>query len=169
MKFDTQVSAGFTYTVEVVDKATGKILESETIHNLMPIEGLNHMLGVTLKGVTPVTSWFVGTYKGAYTPTANDVMATFPSVAVESTAYASATRTALTLGTVSAGAVDNFSATSDLAYNATETVYGGFVSSSSGKGGGSGVLLSAVRFASPKLLDNTTTLRVKASFTMVSI
>ena len=163
-----KLGAGFTYEVEVIDK-DGKVLDSETIHNLMPIEGINHMLNVTLKGTTPVTAWNVGVYEGAYTPVASDVMSTFPSVAVESTAYAGSTRGALSLGAVSAGAVNNFSATTDLAFNAGKTIYGGFISSSSGRGSTSGVLLSAVRFASPKVLDDTSTLRVKASFTMVSI
>lgn len=42
---------GFLWTFETIDRATGKVLHTEEVHNLMPVEGLNHMLGVTLKGV----------------------------------------------------------------------------------------------------------------------
>jgi len=164
-----EIRPGFVWTFDVVDKVTGEVRETETVHNLMPVEGLNHMLATELKGGAQVTTWYVGVYEGAYTPISTDTMSTFPANAGESTAYASVTRPALTLGTVAAGAVDNFANTTDFAFNDTKTVYGGFVSSSSAKGGTSGFLLSAVRAASTKLLDNTSTLRVKVSFTMASI
>jgi hypothetical protein len=38
---------GFVWTFEVVDKETGEVRDSETVHNLMPTEGLNHMLAVS--------------------------------------------------------------------------------------------------------------------------
>jgi hypothetical protein len=160
---------GFVWTFEVVDNETGEVRDSETVHNIMPTEGLNHMLATELKGGAQVANWYVGVYEGAYTPVATDTMATFPANATECTTYAGATRPALTLGAIANGAVDNFAATTDFAFNAMKTVYGGFVSSSSAKGGTAGFLLSAVRAASAKLLDDTSTLRVKVSFTMVSI
>ncbi len=160
---------GFLWTFETIDRATGNVLHTEEVHNLMPVEGLNHMLGVTLKGVLAVPTWYVGVYEGAYTPLSTDTMATFPGAATECTAYASATRQALTLGAVAAGAVNNFSSTTDIAFNATKTIYGGFISSSSAKGGTNGVLLSAVRTAAPRVTDDTMTLRVKVSFTTASI
>jgi hypothetical protein len=160
---------GFVWTFEVVDKETGEVRDSETVHNLMPTEGLNHMLATELKGGAQVANWYVGVYEGAYTPVSTDTMATFPANATECTTYASVTRPALTLGAIAAGAVDNYAATSDFDFNATKTIYGGFVSSSSAKGGTSGFLLSAVRLASPKFADDTSTLRAKVAFSMVSI
>jgi hypothetical protein len=74
-----------------------------------------------------VANWYVGVYEGAYTPVATDTMATFPADSTECTTYAGATRPALTLGAIAGGAVDNFAATTDFAFNATKTVYGGFI------------------------------------------
>lgn len=160
--------AGFTYLVEVID-ADGQVTDSETIHNLMPVEGINHVLNTVLKGGSQVTSWFVGVFEGNYTPLTTDTMAAFPAASTESTAYAASTRPAFVGGTVAAGVLDNSASKAEFAFNATKTVYGGFISSASAKGGTSGVLLSAVRFAAPKSLDSSSTLRITAGFTMTSL
>ena len=165
---NNQAEAGFTYLVEVID-AHGNVTDSEIVHNLMPTEGLNHVLSVLLKAGSQVTQWYVGAYENSYTPVAGDTMAAFPAAAGETTAYAAATRPAFTPGTVAAGAVDNSAAKADFVFNATKSIVGGFVSSASAKGSTAGVLLSAVRFATPKSVDNTSTLRITAGFTMSSL
>lgn len=162
-----KLKAGFTYLVEVID-AQGMVRESEIVKNLMPVEGLNHMLGVTLKGSAQVATWYVGIYEGNYTPVAGDTAAAFSASATESSAYTEATRPALALGAVTAGAVDNTAVRAEFTANASKTFYGGFVTSAAAKGATSGVLLSAVRFASPKVLTATEVLRVTAGFTLVS-
>lgn len=164
----SKVSGGFTYLAEILDKH-GNVRDSEVIHNLMPAEGLNHMLGVTLKGVAQAASWYVGLFEGNYSPVPNDTAATFPASATESAAYAEATRVALTLGPVAGGAADNGAARSEFTFNADKTLYGGFISSASAKGATSGVLLSAVRFKSPKAVATGEILRVTAGFNLISI
>lgn len=162
-----QLKAGFTYTVEVVD-AAGNVTDSEVIKNLVPLEGLTHILNTVLKGGAPVGSWYIGVYEGNYTPDANDTMAAFPAAATESTAYTPSTRPAFTPGAISSGSVDNSAAKAELTFTSTKTLYGGFISSASAKGSTSGVLLSVVRFGSPKTLDAGSVLRVTAGFTMAS-
>jgi len=164
----SEIRGGFNYLVQILDQH-GNVRESEVVHNLMPTEGLNHMLGVTLKGVAQVAAWYVGVFEGNYTPVPGDTAAAFPASATESTAYAEATRRALTLGSVVAGAVDNSASRAEFTLNAAKTLYGGFISSASAKGATSGVLLSAVRFSSPKVLASGEVLRVTAGFTLVSV
>lgn len=163
----TKMRPGFEYLVEIVGK-DGQVRSSELIKNLMPTEGLNHMVGVTLKGAAQITSWFVGLYEGNYTPIAADTAATFPGTATECSAYDETTREALTLGSVASGAVDNGASKAEFTMNAAKTVYGGFITSASAKGATSGTLLSAVRFSSPKVLADEEVLRVTAGFTLVS-
>jgi hypothetical protein len=165
---NNETVAGFTYLVEVVD-AHGNVTDSETIHNLMPVEGLDHVLNVILKAGAPVTQWFIGVFDNLYTPTPNDTMALFPAQAGENVAYASATRPQFVPGAVAAGAVDNSAAKAEFAFSATKTIIGGFISSSSAKGSTSGTLLSAVRFGSAKAVDASSTLRITAGFTMASL
>jgi hypothetical protein len=162
-----QVKGGFEYLVEVVDR-NGNVVDSEVVKNLMPTEGINHVLGVVLKGVAPVSSWFVGIYEGSYTPASTDTMATFPGAATECTAYDEATREAFVSGAITSGSLDNGASKAEFTMNAAKTIHGGFIGSSSSKGSTSGVLLSVVRFASPKVLDVGSILRVTAGFTMAS-
>jgi hypothetical protein len=160
--------AGFKYLVEVIG-ADGFVRDREVIHNLMPVEGLNHLLGVALKSSAQVATWYVGLYEGNYTPVPGDTAAGFPTSATETTAYDETTRQVLTLGAVLSGAVDNSANRAQFTLNATKTIYGGFISSSSAKSSTSGVLLSAVKFSSPKSLESGEILRLTAGFTITSI
>lgn len=159
---------GFEYTIEVVDK-NGVVTDSETVHNLMPTQGMDHLLGVLLLGNSPTTQWYVGVYENPYSPVASDNAATFPALAGESVAYAGTTRLAFTPGTVNLGTIDN--SLNPAEFEATEETvfYGGFISSSAARGSTSGILLSAVRFSTPKSVDPTSTLRVTAGFSLVSM
>ena len=167
MNLNEKTKAGFRYLVEVLDPA-GRVVDSEVIDNLMPIEGVNHMLGVLLKGGSQYTSWAIGLFEGSYTPTIADTMATFPGDATECTAYESATRMGFTAGDVAGGTASNSAAAAEFVFTADKTVRGGFIASSGVKGGTTGVLLSAVRFASPKVISSGGTLRVTAGLSIVS-
>lgn len=102
------------FSVECYD-IDGNFKWKETIKNLVTTEALNHVLDVTFKSGTAEANWYVG-LKAAGTPLAADTGANLPSsntnwveyvdYYVESPAEADA-RPALTLGTISAGSVDN--------------------------------------------------------------
>jgi hypothetical protein len=143
----------------------------EFVTNLVPTEGLNHILTVLLKGTSQISPWYIGLYGNNYEPQASDTMATFPGggVAGEITSeYDEATREEFVEGVVAAGAVDNSASPAEFTFNQADTVYGGFIGSSSTKGSTTGVLLSAVKFASPKSMSADGVLRVTAGFTIVS-
>jgi len=161
-----QLRGGFRYLVEVLKG--GEVVESEWISNLVPTEGLNHFLTTEFKGTSQVGTWYIGIYEGNYTPSAGVTAATLPAAATESTAYAETTRVAFVPGTVAAGALDNSASRAEFTMNATKTIYGGFMSSSSAKGATTGVLVSAVKFSSPKVLDSGSVLRITAGFTLTS-
>lgn len=159
---------GLVYTVETLDKE-GRVIDIEVVHNLIPTEGLNHTLGVLFKGASQVTSWFLGLYEGVYTPTAADTAATIAANATECSAYAESTRVPFVSGSVASGSVDNSASRAEFTLNANKTVYGGFLVSSSTKGGTNGVLLSVVRFTSPKVLESGSVLRVTAGASFSSL
>lgn len=160
--------AGFDYLIEIVDRE-GRVRDTERVHNIMPTEGLNYTLAAALKGGAQIIAFSVGLYEGNYTPVATDTATNFPVNATESIAYAELTRVALTLGTVIGGSVDNSAARAEFTANATKTFHGGFISSSNAKGSVSGVLVSAVRFSSPKQLVAGEVLRVTAGFVLLSV
>ncbi len=161
------VSAGFRYVVEVVNKHTGVVRDREEVKNLMPEEGIRHTLNGLLKNAAPVSTWYIGLFKGNYTPQSTDVMATFPVDATEATEYADE-RHAFVPGTIVGTTVDNAASRAEFTFSAPAVVHGGFISSSAAKGSTSGVLLSVVRFGSPKSLGADEILRVTAGFIMAS-
>lgn len=161
-----QAKAGFEYLVEVVKD--GVVIDAEVVHNLMPVEGINHLLSVGLLGGSQVAQWYVSLYENDYAPQPTDVAATFPALAGESTAYTSATRVPLLPGTPAGGVSDNATNKAEFEFTATKTIRGGAIQSVGTKGGTAGVLLSAVRFASPKQVESGAVLRVTAGLQITS-
>jgi hypothetical protein len=167
MKMAERVPAGFAYLVEHV--RAGRVIERELVHNLMPTEGLNYALSAALTGGAQVSAWYIGLFEGNYTPQASDTAATFPGLATETTAYSGSVRLPWTYSAVAAGATNNSASKAEFTASATKTIYGGFLSSSSVRGGTTGTLLSVVRFSSPKTVDSGDILRITAGFTLTSL
>ena len=159
---------GVLYWIESVSPA-GVITREGPLHNLVPYEGLNHMLNVVLKGATAVSTWYIGLYEGDYTPTPSVTAATLGGLATECTAYTPATRVEFQEGTVVNGSVDNAAALAEFTFTADKTVRGSFISSAQSKGSGSGVLLSVVRFPSPRVQVNGSVLRILAGPTAIPV
>jgi len=168
MNHDNIARAGWVWTIEASED--GKVINTQKVHNLFPIEGLNNMLGVWLKGVTQPSNFYVGLFEGNYTPVPGDTAAGFPAAATELTTYDETTRVLLELGDVAAGAVDN-SADRAVFTGSTngKSVTGGFITTAPAKGATTGVLASAVRFSSPQSFNDGTILRVTCSFQIVSL
>jgi hypothetical protein len=165
------LKAGFGYLVEVI-RPDGSVDEtqSEVVHNLMPTEGMNHMLNTEFHAGAQVTAWYLGVYGANYTPTINDVASTFATVASEvTTLYDETTRVAFNEGAAANGAIDNSANRAEFTFNAAVNVYGGFISSAAAKGALTGVLGSVVKFASVKALEAGAVLRITAGFTLLNV
>jgi len=161
-----QLKPGFNWKVELIKD--GVLTDVTEDHNLMPTEGMNHLLSVLLKSGSQIGNWYVGIYNGNYTPLPTDTAATFPGTATENVAYSQAQRPVFTAGTVASGAVDNAASVAEFTSTTNATVYGGFIASSAVKGGATGVLLSAVKFSTSKNFEAGSILRVTAGFTLTS-
>lgn len=163
---NTESRAEFTWHLELVHR-DGRV-ELETLHNLQPEEGRDHMMKAIWKGGTQVSTWYIALFEGNYTPQPDIKAADFPTVAQECTAYSSTTRKEFVSGPVSSGALDNSANRAEFEFTADKTVYGGVITSSSTKGSTNGVLISAVRFASPKVCEAGSILRVVAANSQIS-
>lgn len=152
---------GFTWTIETYN-AKGELVDREVLHNLIPDEGVAHTMNVTFKGGAQNPTWYIALYEGNYTPTGGITAATFPATATECTAYAESTRVEWVEGSLAGGILDNSANKANFTFTAAKTVYGGVMTSSPTKGATNGVLISAVRFASPKVLENGAVLQVVA-------
>lgn len=160
---------GFEYKFECFD-AQGRLKWEFTEHNLIPNEGRDYLLNAGLLAGSQFSNWYIGLYEGAHSPVAADTMAGFPAAATEITAaYDEVSRPALTPNALSSGIFINSASPAVFTFNASKTVRGGFISSGSGKGGTTGVLLSAVLASSPKDVVDGDQLRVTAGLSLVTI
>lgn len=183
LQSSSEVKIGFRYTVEILRRPRWlpkrfakyqwgrrlfRVVDSETVDNLMPIEGLNHMLSVEFNAGSQVTTWYVGIFEGNYTPLTSSVMSTFPSLSTECTAYAEATRPAWVEAAPASGLITNTASKAEFTMNATKTIYGTFISSSSTKSGTSGVLASAAKFSAAKTADSGDIVRITHAIQLTS-
>lgn len=156
----------FIYGVRLVDRQ-GRVLNRETLTNMTPIEGLDAMQNILLNHAAAPASLYVGLYSGDYTPTADVTAATIAARATEFTDYASPTRVPFT-PTASSGGIVSGAADLEFDFNASGTIYGAFVSTSSQKGSTAGALWSVVRFPSPKAATDELKLFVTTGFVLFS-
>lgn len=144
------------------------LADKETIHNIVPTQGLNHILSVVGNAGTQITTWYLGLFEANYTPVLADTAATFPASSTESTAYAEAVRQTWVEAVPSGGAITNSASKAEFTMNATKTLFGAFLTSSSVKGGITGTLLSAAKFSASKTVDSGDIARITASLTLTS-
>lgn len=136
--------------------------------NLVVTAGRNDLLTQYFKGSVYTASWHVGLVDdaGFLAIGAGDTMASHSGWS-ESTAYSNASRAALVLGTAAAGSIDNAASTAVFVINASATIKGAFIASSSVKGGGSGTLYSAGTFAASRSVSPGDTLNITITLTAV--
>jgi len=146
----------------------GDLLARVIGSNIIPLEGLTHMLSVVVAGGGQVNPWYVALFEGNVTPGSGYTAATFPATATECTAYDEATRQVYNESPPSAGAVDNAANRAVFTMNATKTVYGGALLSVSTKSSTSGVLLAAARFSSSRAVIDDDELAVRYTLTLTS-
>jgi hypothetical protein len=164
------LKGGFCYTVEHLD-AAGRVKRRDTYHNVCPFEGLAYIVDTAFGTRARIANWYIGLFSGAYTPVAQDTLASLVPAAPEFIGYDGATRKEFTpQGTpLTGGYIDNEGAKA--AFTATEaaTVYGAFLASSSGKGTTTGVLASAAQFDHPYVITVGDVLNVHAGFVLQSL
>lgn len=121
--------------------------------NLIPTEGLNHLLMVALKNTAKLNTFYLALFSGAYTPVAGLTAATFAASATELTSgtegYSESVRQTWACSDAAGGQMDNYAskAAFTIATATSVTVRGAALLSSNVKGGTSGVLISASRFS----------------------
>lgn len=147
----------------------GEVIDEFEFDNVVTSEGLNSMLGVHLHGDTQITTWYLGLFEGNYTPVTSDTAANFATAATETTAYTAATRQTWTSAAPATQSITNSANKAAFTFNAdNKTIYGAFLTSGSAKNGATGVLFSAARFATPKVVNTNDQLLLTYSFTAAS-
>jgi hypothetical protein len=147
----------------------GKVIEEFEDSNLVVNEGLNSLLEINFRSGTQITAWYLGLFEGNYTPVASVTAATITSASTETTAYTQSTRPAYSPAAASSQSITNSASRATFTFNATKTIYGAFLVSSSAKSGTTGTLFSAARFASSKLVESGDELLLTYNFSASSV
>lgn len=132
MEMKTGAKLGGVFTLEVYDKAGGKLISKTSCHNIITNEGLNRILDVMLHGTTQTATWYCGLFESNTTV---DGAETYDvPVFTECTAYDEATRPAYVEAAASSQSVTNSANKAVFTASDTKTLYGAALFSVSTKG-----------------------------------
>lgn len=158
---------GFRYQWEYSEG--GILIESgPPVCNLIPQAGVDHLRGLLRGTATPISNWYLGLFSGNYVPGDMGVTAADLPVNVgEFTAYEGASRLDWEHADEGVSEVGNSSNRAEFIFTGSGTVRGGFLISSSTKGGNTGLLMSIVRFPNPRPVEPGGILRVLAGVVFI--
>lgn len=129
-------------------------------YNLIPAEGIAHVLNTIWGAESKVATWYVALFSGNVTPASTWTAANFTSNATEITSltegYSQATRPEFVDAAASGGVIGNLAsrAVFSIVCSSTLNIYGAALLSSNVRGGTSGILSSASRYATVRTVAN---------------
>lgn len=165
-----QTACGFTYDVATRRKSDAALLALlRDQKNRVPTEGLNDIATAYLKGGAGPANLYIGIWSGTHVPTGEEKMSDLLSQVTEVTNYVQPNRLLLDLGAVTNGGCSNTASLARFDMLGSGTVNGMFLSTSATKESASGKLLSVVRFANPRQVDESVYLEVLSGFQFVSL
>lgn len=155
---------GITAKGEYYDRINGG--EWTRTENLIPTEGLAHILNVAL-GTTPKpASYHLALFSAAAQPAANWTATSFASTASEivsmTEGYSAATRPTWTPANTATNSIDNMAAVAKVTMKTASslTVQGAAMLTNSGKGSTAGALISASKYAAPRVFQDGDTYEI---------
>lgn len=128
--------------------------------NIFTLQGRNNLLDTVFGATNKSLNWYLGIFKGNYTPTASNTAANSLGIGnlyneCQDADYTPAgNRPAYILGSASDGSISNANNKAEFTFLASLDIYGGFVVNSASKTSASGVLMAAKRFNNaPRTVD----------------
>lgn len=134
--------------------------DARTDHNLIPVQGILHFLDVTLGNTPKEPGWYLAPFSGAVAPAANWTAANFAANASEIVSteegYSNPTRPQWSGGAAAAGVKGNNAAPAvfNIVCTSSLNIAGIGMLSSNARGGQEGVLVSASRYSSVRVVNN---------------
>ena len=142
------VRVGGYFTTEHMRR--GKLLSTSIDKNTVVDEGLMSILSVIFNAGVAVPTWYVGIFGGNYTPLSTDTGAVIAVNATESAAYSEAIRQTWVVAAPATNQITNSASKATFTANATTTIYGAFLISTSAISDTLGSLMAASKFAASR-------------------
>lgn len=156
---------GFNWSAEAVNQQ-GQVIDSWSQHNLIPDEGISFLMRAPFGDASPTANFYCGLFKGSYIPTKASKAADIPSIG-EYVNYVEAERP-LWDKSFNSNTYSNTANKAVFTFTEDQSINGFFLVSSEIKGSANGVLLSIVRFNSPKQITTGIELKVMANLSYIS-
>ena len=148
----------------------GDLIGRDVSPNIIPTEGLNHLLDVLAHGASQIDPWYVALFKGNVTPGLTLTGETFNNVCTEATEYDETTRVAYDEAAADGGIMSNADNRAVFTMNAAITVYGGALLQAAAKSDATAgnKILAASRFSTSRAVVDDDELAVKYTLTATS-
>lgn len=163
MKAD-EIPLGFVYHFEL--EQDGRVVDRWSVHNLVPLPGINYMAAAIFGDTAPIGTFYVGLFENNYLPSSSAVAADLPGTIGEYVGYSESARPVWNRVNTN-GLITNAASRAAFTVTQDKRLYGGFLVSAADKGGSTGLLLSVARFPSPKDVEVGQVLRVKAELSLI--
>jgi hypothetical protein len=165
----TAHKVGFTYTIEHIG-VDGIVKSTDSVHNLIPLLGVNYMMGAAFIGVSQYTAWYLSAFNASRTPASGDTMSTFLADCEENTDYTivGSDRPSIAFPEIIDGSLTTIADPNVLAFTGASTVRGAFITTNITRGNNAGLLISAVLFPSPKVMAAGESLKIPVGFALIS-
>lgn len=164
---DNTLKPGFVWNLEIANP-DGSIVERETKLNLIPSDGLDFLIRAPFGDVTAVSTFYLGLFRGNYIPSPSTTAADITTNMIEMVDYSETVRPEWQRDLTGIATFDNAVNKAEFTITQDRTVYGAFLVSNSVKGGNNGLVLSCVRFASPKPVSAGQTVKLYGGITYTS-
>lgn len=149
MNTDVVAMRGFVWNLDILG-LDGEPILSETNHNIIPSDGLNFLIRSPFGDVMPVTKFYLGLFRGNYVPSPSTSAADIPGNMIEMVDFSETSRPEWDRAFSGTASMDNLDSKAEFTITQDRTIYGAFLVSDATKGGNNGLLLSCVRFPTPK-------------------
>lgn len=140
---------GFRYRFRLLN-ADDSVADDFEADNLVPQDGLSFLLLAPFGDSAPISAFYCGLWRANVIPSSALKATDIPANLQEFVGYSEATRPLWERAHDGVGTLDNANAVAEFNFTADATLYGSLLVSDPTKGGNSGLLLSCVRFPSPR-------------------
>lgn len=144
---------GFRHELQIIDIATGELIESEVKFNRIPQAALDFLIQSPFGMAPPIPNLYCALFSNNFQADANTSAADLPGAMGEFTAYSEATRPVWTKAYNGAGTIDNAASKAIFTPTQDGIAYGSCIVANPTKGANTGLLLSVVRYATVKPLS----------------
>lgn len=166
MKDSLKIS-GFEWDLQIVNP-DGSIAIEEKNKNTIPSDALNFLMRTPFGDKQPISTFYLGLYRGNYIPTPNTTAADIPTAMNEFVEYSQESRPEWQRKLEGVATMNNLSEKAEFTVTQDRTIYGAFLVSSQVKGTANGLVLSCVRFSSPKQVTAGQLVRLAGGLTYTS-